>query len=321
MRLSPCFGRNGRRRGRTVEVHRRLQTGRDAFSSATIVFPRRGAAGPRGRPQSVRSRFLFLFQPKCYVNSSERRTEANGAPIPAVDRQKSIWLERRHRGSIVEIKREQDHDQDFVSPNRDLVDQTALAKESVLHVRVLAMIQAGRFHGVELDPDEFSKEPEETTPSAAALSLWAQNAGMWSRAVRIRWRQLLKLTDSGQIVLLFTDGSAALMTSASPTKMVIQLKDPFEPAGAPSVEVDELRLAQVWVGEAVLLRAARGTVPMDRLFNLRWLVDLVVEGAPVASRYRDRVFHHKFLDCVSAAGRHDHGQQSAPVPRSSRPSC
>ena len=67
------------------------------------------------------------------------------------------------------------------------------------------------------------------------------------------------------------------MTGASPTKMVIQLKDPFEPAGAPSVEVDELRLAQVWVGEAVLLRAARGTVPMDALFNLRWLVDLVLK--------------------------------------------
>ena len=64
-----------------------------------------------------------------------------------------------------------------------------------------AMILAGRFQGVELDPHEFSQEPEETTPSAAALSLWAQNAGMWSRAVRIRWRQLLKLTDSGPIVL------------------------------------------------------------------------------------------------------------------------
>jgi ATP-binding cassette subfamily B protein len=41
--------------------------------------------------------------------------------------------------------------------------------------------------------------------------------------------------------------------------------------------VDELRLSQVWAGEAVLLRAARGQAPIDALFNLRWLVDLVLQ--------------------------------------------
>ena len=111
----------------------------------------------------------------------------------------------------MEIKREQDHDQDFVSPKRDPMDQTALAKESALHARLLAMIQAGRFQGVELDPDEFSPAPEETTPSAAALSLWAQNAGACGRASRPN--SLAAIVGNsripGQIVLLFTDGSAA----------------------------------------------------------------------------------------------------------------
>ena len=48
------------------------------------------------------------------------------------------------------------------------------------------------------------------------------------------------------------------MTTASLTKMVIQLKDLFEPAGAPSVEVDELE-ARAGCGSARrwLLRAAR----------------------------------------------------------------
>jgi ATP-binding cassette subfamily B protein len=41
--------------------------------------------------------------------------------------------------------------------------------------------------------------------------------------------------------------------------------------------VDELRLSQVWAGEAVLLRANRGYVQMDAVFNLRWLVDLVLQ--------------------------------------------
>jgi subfamily B ATP-binding cassette protein HlyB/CyaB len=167
--------------------------------------------------------------------------------------------------------------QDLQTQNQHLLGEAVPDKDAALHPRLLAMIKAGRYQGVELDPNDYERASGEPTPAAAALSLWAQNAGMWSRAVRIRWRQLLKLTDSGPIVLLFTDGAAALMTGASPARMVIQLKDPSEPAGAPSVEVDELRLAQVWAGEAVLLRAARGTVPMDALFNLRWLVDLVLK--------------------------------------------
>ena len=47
--------------------------------------------------------------------------------------------------------------------------------------------------------------------------------------------------------------------------------------GAAPVAVDELRLSQFWSGEAVLLRASRGYVATDALFNLRWLVDLVLQ--------------------------------------------
>jgi ATP-binding cassette, subfamily B, bacterial HlyB/CyaB len=43
------------------------------------------------------------------------------------------------------------------------------------------------------------------------------------------------------------------------------------------VAVDELRLSEVWAGEAVLLRASRGYVATDAPFNLRWLVELVLQ--------------------------------------------
>src|SRR5262249_41457003 len=45
-----------------------------------------------------------------------------------------------------------------------------------LHSRLQAMLQAARYHGVELDVNEFRHAPGEAVPSAAALSLWAQNA-------------------------------------------------------------------------------------------------------------------------------------------------
>src|SRR5580704_18119415 len=84
-----------------------------------------------------------------------------------------------------------------------------------LHPRLQAMILAARHHGVELDANEFRPTAGEAAPSAAALSDWAQNAGMWSRAVRIRWRHLLRFQEGEPVVLLFTDGTAGLLAGAN----------------------------------------------------------------------------------------------------------
>ena len=54
-----------------------------------------------------------------------------------------------------------------------------------IHPRLLAMMMAARYFGLELDPAEFRNAPGETVPGAAALSDWAKNAGMWSRALRL----------------------------------------------------------------------------------------------------------------------------------------
>jgi ATP-binding cassette, subfamily B, bacterial HlyB/CyaB len=148
---------------------------------------------------------------------------------------------------------------------------------SALDPRLQAMIQTGRYHGVELDPNEFRRPEGETAPSAAALSQWAANAGMWSRAVRIRWRHLFRFQETRPVVLLFEDGGAGLLVGANAEERVVHVKDPYAPAGTAPVAVDELRLAQVWAGEAVLLRASRGYVATDAPFNLRWLVDLVAQ--------------------------------------------
>ena len=149
--------------------------------------------------------------------------------------------------------------------------------EVPVHPRLGAMLQAAQYHGVELDLNEIKHAPGETALSAAALSLWAGNAGIWCRAVRIRWRHLLRIHDDGPVVLLFTDGSAGLVVGADPARKVVFLKDPSAPAGVESVPVDELRLSEVWAGEAVLLRKIRGYGEADALFNFRWLVDLVLQ--------------------------------------------
>jgi subfamily B ATP-binding cassette protein HlyB/CyaB len=145
------------------------------------------------------------------------------------------------------------------------------------HPRLQAVIAAARFHGMELDPREFPRTSDDDIPSADALSAWLQNAGMWSRAVRLRWLQLMRLQDAGPVVLLFADGGAGLLMGVNPEHNVVVLNDPRTPASEAGIAVDELRLEQVWSGEAVLLRSGRGQSETDAPFTLNWLARLVLQ--------------------------------------------
>jgi ATP-binding cassette, subfamily B, bacterial HlyB/CyaB len=143
--------------------------------------------------------------------------------------------------------------------------------------RLEAIVSAARFYGLQLSAADFRSGHVETNASAAALSAWLRESGLWSRAVRLPWRQLFRLHDTGPIVLLFTDGGAGLLTGVNRDQNVVMLKDPHLPVGSPAVAVDELRLAQVWTGEAVLLRAARGIGQSEAPLTMRWLASLVMK--------------------------------------------
>ena len=146
-----------------------------------------------------------------------------------------------------------------------------------IHPRLLAMMMAARYYGLELEPGDFRLAQGETAPTAAALSTWAQGTGMWSRALRLRWRHLFTVTGAGPVVLLFNDGSAGLLTGSNPESKIVFIRDPRAPEADPPVPVDELRLAEVWSGEAVLLRAERSQAEADPPFTLRWLVSIVLK--------------------------------------------
>ena len=111
-----------------------------------------------------------------------------------------------------------------------------------IHPRLEAVMNAARFHGMVLDPREFPRIHGEQMPSAAALSAWLQNAGMWARAVRLRWRQLLQLQDAGPVVLLFTDGGAGLLVGVHAEHNVVILKNPRTAAGECAERIHTQRL-------------------------------------------------------------------------------
>ena len=115
-------------------------------------------------------------------------------------------------------------------------------------------------------------------------------------------------------MLLFTDGSASLVVGADPARKVVFLKDPSRPAEGSSVPVDELRLSEVWAGEAVLLRKIRGYGETDALFNFRWLIDLVPQERSSLRDIETRFPSHECSFNLPAAIGYDDGEQGAPVP-------
>jgi len=146
-----------------------------------------------------------------------------------------------------------------------------------IHPRLLAMMMASRYYGMELDPNEFRLAPGDTVPSAAALSTWAQGSGMWSRALRLRWRHLMQFSNTGPVVLLFTDGSAGLLVAANAESNIVGIRDPRAPEAEPPVSVDEMRLNEVWSGEAILLRTQRNQEEIDAPLSVRWLVNMMLK--------------------------------------------
>jgi HlyB family type I secretion system ABC transporter len=144
-----------------------------------------------------------------------------------------------------------------------------------VQVRLHAVIAVAHFHGIALDLQDFGATDTEAAPSPPLLANWLHQSGLWAKAVRLRWGQLLRFESGAPIVLFLRDGGAALLVAHDRTRQVVFLKNPSAPDEPPSA-VDELRLAQVWQGQALLVRRARGDAIEDEAFTLGWLARLVL---------------------------------------------
>ena len=145
---------------------------------------------------------------------------------------------------------------------------------SPLELRLRALAAAARYHGGELERDDL-RVPEGEIPSPAVLVDWVRGSGLWARAVRLRWRNLVGMTAGGPVVLLLNDGTAALMVRADAARNVVWLRDPLATSDDQLVAVDELRLSQVWGGEVILVRRERGVTFDDEPFSFAWLARMV----------------------------------------------
>ncbi|QCE33804.1 peptidase domain-containing ABC transporter [Acetobacteraceae bacterium] len=135
---------------------------------------------------------------------------------------------------------------------------------------------AARFHGVVLDPSLCAK-PEDGKPvSPAALALWAREGGCVAKAMRLHADYLLNMGKTPPIVLMFRDGSAALMVGGNQERKVVLLRDPWDEPRSEPVPVDILRLNRLWNGDVLLLKRRVDETEREAPFDLDWFIKLVL---------------------------------------------
>jgi ABC-type bacteriocin/lantibiotic exporter with double-glycine peptidase domain len=138
----------------------------------------------------------------------------------------------------------------------------------------MAVSAVAQYHGVHLDPDTLHLAPG-VAPTGQQLLIWARAAGLRGKTARLNWRRLMKRPDTGPVVLLLEAGGAALMMHADRARNFVWLRDPSTPRDQDGVPVDELRLRQVWSGEALLIDPPADAPRQSRL-GLGLLVRMVM---------------------------------------------
>ena len=146
--------------------------------------------------------------------------------------------------------------------------------------RLLAVAAVARHHGAEMRASDYRPITGEDIPSPAALAAWARDSGLYAKADRVRWRSLFKLQGASNppppVIVLMNDGTAALMVATDLARNIVWLRDPAADLHAEPVPVDELRMAEVWGGEILLIRTLRGVAESEKPFTLGWLMGLVL---------------------------------------------
>ena len=143
-----------------------------------------------------------------------------------------------------------------------------------IQVRLMAIASVARYHGRELDRADL-RAPAEEIPSAAALTDWVRAGGLWAKAVRMPWRQLVALDTSKPIIVLLTDGSAALLVGADKKRDLVWIRHSQLAQNEPPVAVTEAGLSRVWAGEVMLMRTRRSAALEDAPFSFGWVARLV----------------------------------------------
>ncbi len=144
-------------------------------------------------------------------------------------------------------------------------------------LRALAAV-AGRL-GVDANAGQlqrrFSLDAGE--PDTEVLIAVARELGLEAQALHVTFEELGRLTGALPAILRARDGSALILEDARPDPAkgtIVVIRDPASPEDA-LIAVDELHLAGVWAGEAILVKRIHARASDRQPFGMAWLAGQV----------------------------------------------
>jgi ATP-binding cassette, subfamily B, bacterial HlyB/CyaB len=115
-------------------------------------------------------------------------------------------------------------------------------------------------------------------PTSDVIIAIARDMGLEARSLVVKFRDLPNLAKALPAILRAKDGSALVLEGASvdPSKGAIAiLRDPADPSATP-IAIDEIRLADVWSGEIILVKRRYGLTDDEKPFGLSWIFGQVL---------------------------------------------
>jgi ATP-binding cassette, subfamily B, bacterial HlyB/CyaB len=106
----------------------------------------------------------------------------------------------------------------------------------------------------------------------------ARDLGLEARGIRVGWRDLPRLEKVTPAILRLRGGGALVLQGlrrGAAGEVVALLRDPGAPPDMIAV-VDEMRLAEVWDGDLILVKRRYGLTDEDRPFGFKWLMAQVL---------------------------------------------
>lgn len=134
--------------------------------------------------------------------------------------------------------------------------------------------------GVDTDIEQLRRRfaVGEAEPDTATLVAMARELGLEAQSLKMTFAELPRLAKTLPAILRAKDGGALILEDARSDPMkgsVAIIRDPRAPEDE-QVAIEEVRLAEVWEGEVILIKRAHLSADEQQPFGLAWLAGQVL---------------------------------------------
>jgi ATP-binding cassette, subfamily B, bacterial HlyB/CyaB len=134
--------------------------------------------------------------------------------------------------------------------------------------------------GLDTDVDQLRRQfsLDEGEPPTPILIAIARELGLEAQAVHMTFAELPRLAKTLPVILRARDGGALILEDARSDPMkgsIAIIRDPIV-TGDEQMAIEEIRLAEVWEGEVILVKRAHFSADEQQPFGLAWLVGQVL---------------------------------------------